>query len=22
HKFARYWDVELREIPMRPGQLF
>ena len=21
-KFARYWDVELREIPMRPGQLF
>ncbi|HFI3279910.1 TPA: pyridoxal-dependent decarboxylase, partial [Escherichia coli] len=22
HKFARYWDVELREIPMCPGQLF
>lgn len=22
HKFARYWDVELREIPMQPGQLF
>jgi glutamate decarboxylase len=19
HKFARYWDVELREVPMRPG---
>ncbi|MGY3450499.1 glutamate decarboxylase [Bradyrhizobium sp. USDA 4353] len=22
HKFARYWDVELREIPMEPGRLF
>ncbi|WP_392420771.1 glutamate decarboxylase [Edwardsiella piscicida] len=22
HKFARYWDVELREIPMAPGKLF
>ncbi|EDV1506817.1 glutamate decarboxylase [Salmonella enterica subsp. salamae] len=22
HKFARYWDVELREIPMQHGQLF
>lgn len=22
HKFARYWDVELREIPMQPGTLF
>ncbi|WP_145523059.1 glutamate decarboxylase [Yersinia rohdei] len=22
HKFARYWDVEMREIPMAPGQLF
>ncbi len=22
HKFARYWDVEIREIPMIPGQLF
>ena len=22
HKFARYWDVEIREIPMEPGQLF
>lgn len=21
HKFARYWDVEIREIPMEPGQL-
>ncbi len=21
HKFARYWDVELREIPMEPGRL-
>lgn len=20
HKFARYWDVELREIPMEPGR--
>ena len=20
HKFARYWDVEIREIPMSPGQ--
>ncbi len=19
HKFARYWDVEMREVPMRPG---
>ncbi len=22
HKFARYWDVEIREIPMEPGRLF
>lgn len=22
HKFARYWDVEMREIPMEPGRLF
>ena len=22
HKFARYWDVELREIPMEPDRLF
>jgi len=22
HKFARYWDVELREIPMEHGRLF
>lgn len=22
HKFARYWDIELREIPMAPGKLF
>lgn len=22
HKFARYWDVEIREIPMEPGNLF
>lgn len=22
HKFARYWDVEIREIPMEPGSLF
>lgn len=22
YKFARYWDVELREIPMQHGQLF
>ncbi|WP_337262529.1 MULTISPECIES: glutamate decarboxylase [unclassified Serratia (in: enterobacteria)] len=22
HKFARYWDVEIREIQMAPGQLF
>jgi glutamate decarboxylase len=22
HKFARYWDVEIREIPMQPGNLF
>ncbi len=22
HKFATYWDVELREIPMEPGRLF
>jgi glutamate decarboxylase len=21
HKFARYWDIELREIPMDPGRL-
>jgi len=21
HKFARYWDVEIREIPMQPGDL-
>ena len=21
HKFARYWDVELREVPMAPGRL-
>ena len=21
HKFARYWDVEMREIPMAPGQV-
>ncbi len=21
HKFARYWDIELREIPMEPNQL-
>jgi len=21
HKFARYWDVELREIPMEPGRM-
>ncbi|MGL5111624.1 MAG: glutamate decarboxylase [Flavobacterium sp.] len=20
HKFARYWDVEIRELPMEPGQ--
>lgn len=20
HKFCRYWDVEIREVPMRPGQ--
>jgi glutamate decarboxylase len=20
HKFARYWDVEIREVPMAPGQ--
>ena len=20
HKFARYWDVEMRELPMEPGQ--
>ena len=20
HKFARYWDVEIREIPMSPGR--
>lgn len=19
HKFARYWDIEIREVPMRPG---
>ena len=22
HKFARYWDVELREVPMERGRLF
>lgn len=22
HKFARYWDIEIREIPMEPGKLF
>lgn len=22
HKFARYWDVEMREIQMEPGKLF
>jgi len=22
HKFARYWEVEIREIPMAPGRLF
>jgi len=22
HKFARYWDVEIREIPMEPDKLF
>jgi len=22
HKFARYWDVEIREIPMEPDRLF
>ena len=21
HKFARYWDIEIREIPMEPGRL-
>ncbi len=21
HKFAKYWDIEMREIPMSPGQL-
>lgn len=21
HKFARYWDVEIREVPMAPGRL-
>jgi glutamate decarboxylase len=21
HKFARYWDVEMREVPMAPGRL-
>ena len=21
HKFARYWDVEIRELPMQPGNL-
>ncbi len=20
HKFAKYWDVELREVPMAPGR--
>ena len=19
HKFARYWDIEMREVPMSPG---
>ena len=19
HKFAKYWDIEMREVPMRPG---
>lgn len=22
HKFCRYWEIELREIPMEPGNLF
>lgn len=22
HKFARYWDIEIREVPMAPGQYF
>src|SRR5580700_9429565 len=22
HKFARYWDIEMREIPMSPGRYF
>lgn len=22
HKFARYWDVEIRDIPMEPGRYF
>lgn len=22
HKFARYWDVEIRELPMEPGKMF
>jgi glutamate decarboxylase len=20
HKFARYWDIEMREVPMSPGR--
>jgi glutamate decarboxylase len=20
HKFARYWDIEMREVPMAPGR--
>ena len=20
HKFAKYWDIEIREVPMSPGQ--
>ena len=20
HKFAKYWDIEMREIPMSPGR--
>ena len=22
HKFARYWDIEIREVPMAHGQYF
>ena len=22
HKFAKYWDIEMREVPMAPGQYF